>query len=52
MAKDRTLRMPKALLGRWRIIEMDNWDLDAIELVGPGYVEVRRDSTGRSRSSV
>ncbi|WP_306356289.1 MULTISPECIES: hypothetical protein [unclassified Nocardia] len=38
--------MPTALLGRWRIAEMDNWDLDAIELAGPGYIEFRRDGTG------
>lgn len=24
------------LTGRWRIVEMSNWDRDAIDLVGPG----------------
>lgn len=34
------------LVGRWRIIEMDLWDREAIELVGPGYLEFRQDGTG------
>jgi hypothetical protein len=33
--------------GRWRIIEMDLWDREAIELVGPGYLEFRQDGMGR-----
>ncbi|MCK9927016.1 hypothetical protein MXD62_07525 [Frankia sp. Mgl5] len=36
----------KRLTGRWRIVEMDLWDQDAIDLVGPGYIEVDRDGTG------
>lgn len=31
------------LVCRWRIIEMDLWDREAIELVGPGYLEFRED---------
>jgi uncharacterized protein YndB with AHSA1/START domain len=34
------------LVGRWRITEMDLWDGEAIELVGPGYLEFRRDGAG------
>jgi hypothetical protein len=34
------------LVGRWRIIEMDLWDRDAIELVGPGFLEFKPDGTG------
>ena len=37
------------LIGRWRIIEMDLWDRKAIELLGPGYIEFRRDGTGGFR---
>jgi hypothetical protein len=34
------------LTGRWRIVEMDGWDRDAIDLVGPGFVEFAADGTG------
>ena len=34
------------LLGQWRIIEMDLWDREAIELLGPDYFERRKDRTG------
>ena len=37
------------LLGQWRIIEMDLWDREAIELLGPGYIEFRKDGTGSFR---
>jgi hypothetical protein len=32
-------RVPAALVGRWRIEEMEVWDKDAIDLMGPGYIE-------------
>lgn len=28
----------KGPTGRWRIVEMDNWDRDAIDLVRPGFI--------------
>lgn len=28
-----------SLLGRWRITEMDLWDHDAIDLVGPAFIQ-------------
>jgi hypothetical protein len=34
------------LIGRWRIVEMDLWDRDAIELLGPGFFEFGNDGTG------
>jgi hypothetical protein len=34
------------LTGRWRIVEMDLWDREAIELVGPGFIEFGEDGTG------
>jgi hypothetical protein len=37
----------KALIGRWRIEEMDLWDRDALDLVGPAFIEFRLDQTGR-----
>lgn len=32
--------------GTWRIVEMDLWDQDAVDLVAPGRIELRRDRTG------
>jgi hypothetical protein len=37
------------LIGNWRIVEMDLWDRDAIDLVGPAYIELKVDGTGRFR---
>jgi len=37
------------LIGNWRIVEMDLWDRDAIDLVGPAYIELHADATGRFR---
>jgi hypothetical protein len=37
------------LVGNWRIVEMDLWDRDAIDLVGPAYIELKADGTGRFR---
>ena len=36
-----------SLIGRWRIVEMDLWDQDAVDLVEPGFIEFGRDGTGR-----
>jgi|GEM_PF-534336 len=33
-------------IGTWRIVEMDLWELDAIELVGPALIEVGSDGLG------
>jgi hypothetical protein len=35
------------LTGRWRIVEMDMWDQDAIDLVRPGFIEFDEDGTGQ-----
>ena len=35
------------LAGRWRIVAMELWDADAIDLVGPGFFEFGRDRLGR-----
>lgn len=35
--------------GKWRITEMDLWDLDAIELLGPGFINFDSDNTGHFR---
>jgi hypothetical protein len=33
--------------GRWRIVEMELWDQDAIDLLGPAFIEIgsRREGT-------
>jgi hypothetical protein len=36
-----------SLAGRWRIVEMEVWDRDAIDLVGPGFIEFAGDGTGQ-----
>ena len=35
------------LRGRWRIVDMDTWDRDAIDLAGPGFIEFTDDATGQ-----
>ena len=40
---------PRAVFGAWRIIEMELWDEDAVELMGPALIEFARDDTGRFR---
>lgn len=32
-------RGPEKLEGRWRIVEMEVWDAEAIDLLGPGFIE-------------
>jgi len=34
------------LTGRWRILEMDLWDRDALDLVAPAFIEFSRDGSG------
>lgn len=36
-------------VGRWRILEMELWDADAFDLVGPAYIEFGSDLRGRFR---
>jgi hypothetical protein len=44
-----TSNTPRTVLGAWRIIEMDLWDTDAIDLMGPALMEFGRDETGLFR---
>lgn len=32
--------------GTWHIIEMEGWDADYIDLIGPGYLTIGRDASG------
>ncbi|MGQ0668145.1 MAG: hypothetical protein ACT4PO_00470 [Actinomycetota bacterium] len=38
-----------SLTGTWRIVEMDLWDLEAIDLLGPGFIQFGKDRTGHFR---
>lgn len=35
----------KSPVGRWRIVEMEMWDQEAINLVRPGFIEFANDGT-------
>src|SRR5437660_508758 len=35
-----------SIAGRWRIVEMDLWEREALDLVGPAFVELAPDQTG------
>lgn len=35
--------------GAWRIVEMDLWDAEAIDLLGPGFIEFGGDRSGSFR---
>jgi hypothetical protein len=35
--------------GRWRIVEMELWDADAIDLLGPAFIELCDDDQGSFR---
>jgi hypothetical protein len=39
-------RDPPRLTGLWRIVEMDLWDRDALDLVAPAFIEFTPDRTG------
>jgi hypothetical protein len=38
--------MSNPAVGRWRIVEMEVWDIDAIDLLGPAYIEFDRNGQG------
>ena len=38
--------MSHQYMGTWRIVEMEQWDQDFIDLVVPGYIAFRKDQHG------
>ena len=32
--------IPKSIVARWRIVWMEEWDQEYIDLVEPGYIEI------------
>ena len=41
--------MLRRVAGKWRIVEMDLWDREAIDLVGPAFIEFSVDGRGSFR---
>jgi hypothetical protein len=35
-----------SIVGRWRIVDMELWDQDAVDLLAPGFIEFQPDGTG------
>ena len=35
-----------SVAGRWRIVETELWDSDALDLVGPAFIEFGEDRAG------
>ena len=44
-----TSNTPRTLLGAWRITEMELWDEEAVDLMGPAFIEFGRNQSGRFR---
>ena len=41
--------MGSRIAGRWQIVEMDLWDREDIDLLGPAFIEITRDGAGSFR---
>lgn len=41
--------MLRRIAGKWRIVEMDLWDREAIDLLGPAFIEFSVDGEGSFR---
>jgi len=39
--------MKTAIIGRWKIVEMDAWDLDFIDIEEPGYIAFKKGGPGQ-----
>ena len=44
-----TANTPSDVEGTWRIVEMELWDEEAVDLMGPALLEFGRDDTGQFR---
>lgn len=38
--------MKNEYLGRWRIVQMEKWDQDFVDLVVPGYIQFEENDSG------
>jgi hypothetical protein len=39
----------KAIIGRWRVIEMEQWDKEFIDMVEPGFISFEKGGHGEMR---
>ena len=45
----KTATKSNPFLGSWRIVEMELWELEDIDMLGRGYIRFNRDGTGEFR---
>ena len=38
-----TTSRPSQVLGRWRITEIEGWDADYVDMLGPGHIQFDRE---------
>lgn len=41
------MKQMKPFAGKWRIVEMEAWDQDYVDMEVPGYLRIGSDGTGR-----
>lgn len=41
--------MQHGVIGKWRLIEMEQWDQTFIDLVEPGFISIRKGGHGEMR---
>ncbi len=41
------MKQMKQFVGKWRIVEMEVWDQDYVDMEVPGYIRIDSDGTGR-----
>jgi hypothetical protein len=41
------MKQMKQLVGKWRIVEMEVWDQEYVDMEVPGYIRIDSDGTGR-----
>ena len=46
-SRPKASRESSCVAGRWRIVEMDLWDQEVLDLVAPAFIEFNPDRTGR-----
>jgi hypothetical protein len=39
--------MRMRITGRWRIVDMEVWDQEAVDLLGPAFIELRDGDQGQ-----
>lgn len=40
------MQMKKAYIGKWRILEMEQWDKEYIDMMVPGHLTIQKDGKG------